>query len=119
MREIARRLRQESTKSEEILWEGLKNRQLAGRKFRRQQPVGAFVLDFYCASERLAVEVDGSIHDQQQEADQLRQEILESLGIRFVRVRAEEVEQNLPSVLDQIKTAFTPSPLVGEGAKAI
>ncbi len=116
MREVARRLRREATTSEKILWEALRNRQLKGRKFRRQQPVGAFVLDFYCAEERLAVEVDGEIHQNQQEDDQLRQQILESLGIRFVRVTSQDVEQNISDTLSRILAAFTPSPLVGEGA---
>jgi len=123
MVEIVRHLRSRSTPSEEILWQELRSRKLGRRKFRRQQPVGAFVLDFYCAEERLAVEVDGSIHLDQQEADRLRQELLEELGIRFVRVSADEVEKNIPSVLSAIQTAFhapqslssTPSPLVGEG----
>jgi adenine-specific DNA methylase/very-short-patch-repair endonuclease len=112
MIEIARKLRRESTPSEDILWQALRNRQLEGRKFRRQQPVGAFVLDFYCADERLAVEVDGPIHSQQKEADAQRQQILESLGIRFVRVTAEQVETDLPAVLAAIRAAFLSSPLI-------
>jgi len=116
MLEIARKLRREETSSEAILWQALRNRQLDNRKFRRQQPVGAFVLDFYCADERLAVEVDGPIHDHQQEADTKRQEILETLGIRFVRVTAEQVETNLPEVLATIRAAFLPSPQRGRGA---
>ncbi|MFQ3647789.1 MAG: DUF559 domain-containing protein, partial [Anaerolinea sp.] len=112
MIEIARKLRRESTPSEDILWQALRNRQLEGRKFRRQQPVGAFVLDFYCADERLAVEVDGPIHNQQKEADAQRQRILESLGIRFVRVTAEQVETDLPAVLAAIRAAFLSSPLI-------
>ncbi len=120
MTAIARRLRHEQTQSEIILWEALRGRKLDGRKFRRQQPVGAFVLDFYCAEERLAVEVDGAIHDTQVEADAERQAILESLGIRFIRVSAELVEQDLPLTLNRIKSAFTPpSPLVGEGGRGV
>jgi putative DNA methylase len=116
MKEIARKLRREQTASEEILWQVLRNRQLDDRKFRRQQPVGAFVLDFYCADERLAVEVDGPIHENQKEADAQRQEILESLGIRFVRLTAAQVEDDLAGALAQIRAAFLPSPLRGRGA---
>ena len=119
MIDVARRLRRESTPSEEKLWQALRNRQLNGRKFRRQQPVGAFVLDFYCAEEGLAIEVDGAVHETQQEADAERQTILESLGIRFVRVTARAVENDLDGVIEQIRAAFTasPSPLVGEGER--
>ena len=126
---VARSLRREATGSEDMLWQALRGKQLDGRKFRRQQPVGAFVLDFYCSSERLAVEVDGAIHENQREADAERQAILESLGIRFVRVTAAEVEQDMPTVLAHIRAAFasamdsppsvgkgsTPLPGVGEG----
>ncbi|MCL4876606.1 MAG: DUF559 domain-containing protein [Anaerolineae bacterium] len=110
MTEVARIFRKEPTRSEDRLWQALRNRQVDGRKFRRQQPIGAFVLDFYCAEERLAVEVDGSIHETQQEADRLRQALIEETGIRFVRVSAETVESNLDAALAAIRAAFLPSP---------
>ena len=110
MHDLAAQLRKDHTPSEDILWRALRNRQLDGRKFRRQNPIGAFVLDLYCSEEWLAVEVDGKIHESQREADQLRQEIIEALGIRFVRVTAEQVEQNLPDVLKTIRAAFKRSP---------
>jgi very-short-patch-repair endonuclease len=118
MTAIARTLRKNATPSEDMLWQALRNRQLDDRKFKRQVDIGAFILDFYCAKERLAVEVDGAIHDSQQDADRERQSLIESLGIRFVRVKAEEVEQNLPAVLNKIRAAFLPSPHegVGEGS---
>ncbi|MEW6579887.1 MAG: endonuclease domain-containing protein [Chloroflexota bacterium] len=119
MRDIARQLRQEATPSEDILWQALRNRQLDGRKFRRQQPVGPFVLDFYCSAERVAVEVDGPIHESQREADRVRQHMLESLGIRFVRVPAHLVEHDLPQTLRTIRASFLPSPLVGEGPRGL
>ncbi|MCY4072039.1 MAG: endonuclease domain-containing protein [Chloroflexi bacterium] len=78
----------------------------SGVRFRRQVPLGVFVVDFYCASERLVVEVDGLIHERQQEADQIRQELIEALGIRFVRLHNHEVEDNLPSALEKIRRAF-------------
>lgn len=109
MRDVARELRKNPTPSEEILWQALRKRQLDSRKFRRQMPIGPFVVDFYCSTERLAVEVDGSIHENQREADKTRQELLESLGIRFVRVTADQVNQNLPHVLNTIRHAFRPT----------
>jgi very-short-patch-repair endonuclease len=118
MTEIARRLRRDPTPSEAVLWQALRNRRLAERKFRRQEAVGAFVLDFYCPQERLAVEIDGRVHDkpEQQRADAERQALLESLGIRFVRLSASLVEDNLAAALNRIESAFLPSPLVGEGS---
>ncbi|UZQ52970.1 DUF559 domain-containing protein [Trichothermofontia sichuanensis B231] len=115
MQEVARQLRQESTPSEAILWEMLRNRKLEGRKFRRQHPIGVFVVDFFCKEEALIVEVDGPVHDTQQDLDRQRQELLESLGLRFVRLSSHLVETNLPKALAQISTAFLPSPS-GRGA---
>lgn len=113
---VARGFRRQPTPSEAILWESLRDRRLDGRKFRRQQPLGPFVVDFFCADERLIVEVDGPIHEAQRDADRLRQELIESLGLRFVRVAAADVERSLPAVLAKIRAAFTPSPALGEGA---
>lgn len=106
MIEIARQFRKEPTRSEAILWQALRKKQLAGRKFRRQQPIGRFIVDFFCASERLIVEVDGGIHESQKDLDEQRQQVLESLGLRFVRVSSEEVERNLPEVLSRIRGEF-------------
>jgi very-short-patch-repair endonuclease len=106
MHDLAVELRKEHTASEDILWQALRRKQLMGRNFRRQNPIGAFVVDFYCPEESLAVEVDGAIHETQREADALRQEIIESLGIRFIRFTAEEVEMNLPNVLNKIRSSF-------------
>src|SRR5690554_2135332 len=126
MVEVSRQLRREPTPSEDILWQTLRDRRLEGRKFRRQQPVGPFVLDFFCPEERLAVEVDGPVHETQQEADAERQRLIESLGIRFVRLTAEEVENDLPTALDVIRYHFgdlpahaspLPSPQRGRGGQ--
>ena len=103
MQLIARELRRSSTPSEAVLWEAIRHKRLDGRKFRRQVAVGAFVVDFYCASERLIVEVDGRIHEQQRDADTIRQELLESLGLRVLRLTNDEVEQDLPAALAKIR----------------
>ncbi|HEX9839738.1 MAG TPA: endonuclease domain-containing protein, partial [Anaerolineales bacterium] len=80
MTEIARDFRKEPTKSEAKLWQALRGKKLDGIKFRRQQPVGPFIVDFYNSVYRLVIEIDGSIHDSQFEADKNRQNILEELG---------------------------------------
>jgi very-short-patch-repair endonuclease/type I restriction-modification system DNA methylase subunit len=112
MIEVARQFRKEPTPSEAILWQALRRQQVDGRKFRRQQPIGRFVVDFFCTSERLIVEVDGGIHESQKALDEQRQQLLESLGLRFVRVRSEQVESDLAEVLDLIRAAWNhPHPL--------
>jgi adenine-specific DNA methylase/very-short-patch-repair endonuclease len=118
MVEVARQLRKQQTPSEGILWEALRGGKLEGRKFRRQQPIGAFVVDFFCAAERLVVEVDGGVHTdpKQQLLDHQRQSLLESLGLRFVRLAATTVENNLKDCLNQIQSAFhTPLSPSGRG----
>jgi len=105
MVEIARDLRRRSTPSEAILWEALRGRKLAGIRFRRQQPIGPFVVDYFAATEKLVVEIDGSIHDTTVEADAARQAIIEGAGYGFVRVSAEMVEKELARVLEEILKA--------------
>jgi very-short-patch-repair endonuclease len=63
MVEVARQFRKEATESERILWQALRGKKLDGLKFRRQQPIGLFVVDFYNSAYRLVIEVDGQIHD--------------------------------------------------------
>ncbi len=110
MREVARQFRKAPTHGEARLWHTLRRKSLDGRKFRRQQPIGPFVVDFFCASERLIVEVDGPIHATQREADRARQHLLETLGLRFVRLSAEQVEHDLPAALAAIRNAFEAVP---------
>ena len=107
MHVLASELRQRSTPSEAVLWQALRNRRLAGRKFRRQEPIGVYVVDFFCSEERLIIEIDGGIHEQQKEADSVRQELIETVGLRFLRFSANEVETNLPAVLHEIRAAFS------------
>ena len=124
MLEIARQFRKEPTKSEAVLWQALRGKKLDGIKFRRQQPIGYFVVDFYNSVYRLVVEVDGPIHANQVEADLARQEILEQIGLNVMRVSTEEVEKNLLSVLAKVRSKInnlklnpsrSPSPYIGEG----
>ena len=107
---LSRTFRKEPTNAEALLWQSLRNRRLGGRKFRRQRPVGAFVVDFYCHEERLVIEVDGPIHRARRAADRERQHLLEATGLRVVRVTNEDVEDDLEAVLRRIKACFRPSP---------
>ncbi len=106
IRNAARANRKAPTTSEHLLWGALRGRRLDQRKFRRQHPIGVYVLDFYCEQERLAVEVDGAVHRATQEADRQRQATLEALGIRFVRLPAALVESNIEAAVAVIRDAF-------------
>ena len=102
----ARELRTAQTPAEEKLWNALRGQRLGGMQFRRQHPVGPFILDFYCPKKKLCIEVDGGIHDSQRERDEARTEALGTLKIRVIRFRNEEVLDELPSVLERITAAL-------------
>src|SRR5690606_36179299 len=97
-------LRQNETDAEKKLWQYLRNRLLNGRKFRRQHAVADYILDFYCHECKLAVELDGVIHEEQmnRQYDMARTEFLNSMEITVIRFRNEEVMNNMESVLKKI-----------------
>ena len=105
LQQAAQWMRRDATGAESVLWEALRGRRLAGLRFRRQHPVGRFVLDFFCPACKLVVEVDGPVHDHQQERDAERDAHLAAGGYRVIRVRNEEVLNDLPSVLKRIEAA--------------
>jgi very-short-patch-repair endonuclease len=110
MIKIAQDLRKRETTAEQRLWTALRNRQLDGLKFRRQHPIGdtAYVVDFLCYECRLAIELDGGIHDFQQQDDSDRQAAIESLDYHVIRFTNVQVQNDLESVLQSIlKTART------------
>ena len=81
MVELARELRRRPTPAEELLWAGLRKRQAKGLKFRRQHPIGPYIVDFYCAALRLVVEIDGGYHRERGEEDAERSAYLRERGI--------------------------------------
>ena len=97
----ARELWQEMTPAEKALWQELRANRL-GVHFRRQQIIAGFIVDFYCHRSALVIEVDGDIHDLQQEDDARREDVLREMGLKVVRFRNDEVIQNLPMVLRKI-----------------
>src|SRR4030095_9375847 len=104
----ARALRKNKTDTEELLWQLLRNRQLNGFKFRRQHPLHkGFILDFYCVEVKLAVELDGAPHleQEQKEYDEGRTYELKEYGIRVIRFWNEEVKKNTEEVLMKIAKA--------------
>ncbi len=108
LKEARRELRTHGTSAEAVLWTHLKNKQLGGRRFRRQYSVGNYILDFYCPSERLAVELDGAHHETSygRQADQTRDEYLLELGIKVLRFENRLVFEEIDAVLAEIKGGF-------------
>jgi prepilin-type N-terminal cleavage/methylation domain-containing protein len=104
-----RMLRRSSTLSEDMLWTLLRNRRL-GVKFRRQQRLDRFVADFYCAESRLAVEVDGGVHEARRGADRERDVFFAQNGIRVFRVRADDVERDAEGVVHRIQSELARTP---------
>ncbi len=102
LKPLARQMRCEPTLAEEKLWQKLKSKQLLGFKFRRQHVIDRFIVDFYCGEAYLVVEVDGGIHDYTQQEDAIRQEFLESLGLRVVRLKNEDVLNSIDGALEKI-----------------
>lgn len=93
IRQRARELRRPPTPAEHNLWQYLSGRQASGYKFRRQHPIGHFIVDFYCAAAKLVIEIDGEIHMEQVEYDQARTDWLESQGYRVIRFTNREVDE--------------------------
>ena len=109
---LAKAIRREPTTAEAAAWALLRNRRCLGLKFRRQHVIRGFIVDFYCADLRLAVEVDGTVHcgRRQAEYDDARSRALAHAGIDVVRIRNEEVsEARLVALLEPYVTA-SPSP---------
>ena len=95
------------TPAEELLWQHLRGDQLDGWHFRRQHPVGRFIVDFFCAKAGLVIEVDGPIHQQQKAYDLERTQLLEiERGYRVIRFSNDEVLNDIESVLQRIRKAL-------------
>ncbi len=98
----ARDLRQASTPPEQLLWLALRNGQIGGLKFRRQHPIGPYVVDFYCHRIALVVEVDGMSHEGKRLQDLEKTKYLEQQGLRVLRVTNEDVMRDLDAVAREI-----------------
>lgn len=104
----ARQLRKNSTEAERVLWRHLRLRQLEGYKFRRQQPVGQYIVDFVCFETRLVIELDGGQHGEQVAYDAERSAWLQAQGFRVLRFWNHEVLQDIEAVKRVIWEAVTP-----------
>lgn len=100
----ARQMRRIPTRAEALLWARVRDSQL-GAKFRRQHPLGPFIIDFYCHSARLVIEVDGPVHTSSLDADSARDEFFIEHGIRVIHFTNNQVESDLDSVLERDKAS--------------
>ncbi|MCP4676965.1 MAG: endonuclease domain-containing protein [Deltaproteobacteria bacterium] len=119
--ELARGMRREPMRSEKLFWQAVRNRQLCGVKFRRQQVIEQFIVDFFVPSHRLVVEIDGGIHCDREEYDIPRQQFLNDCGLKVLRFSDADVENQLENVLNEVRKALNKShshsPFTGEGAR--
>lgn len=104
---FARLLRKSSTDAEQLLWYKLRNRQFLGIKFRRQQPLESFIVDFISFERKLIIEIDGGQHNENHRKDQTRSKILERQGYKVIRFWNNEVLQNLEGVLEALTLALS------------
>ena len=109
----ARDLRLRETYAEALLWSEVRDRKLAGLKFRRQHPIGPLVVDFCCPDRRLVVELDGGVHAEQAKQDAEREELLRAAGYQMLRFPNQAVRENLLDVLETILRAAERAPSLG------
>jgi len=102
---LSESLRKTETYPEHVLWNVLKNKQFLGLKFRRQHAINRFVVDFYCHKLKLVIEVDGSVHDNEDVKirDKERESELESYGLKIIRFSNKDITHNLSVVLKEIE----------------
>ncbi|OHD71249.1 MAG: DNA (cytosine-5-)-methyltransferase [Spirochaetes bacterium RBG_16_49_21] len=96
---FARQLRKNQTEAEKKLWKYLKSKQVKGLKFRRQEPIGSYIVDFACFENKLVIELDGSQHIEDKENDIERDDWLKSQGFAVIRFWNNEVMNNIDGVL--------------------
>jgi len=103
LKQRARELRRKMTLAEILLWKRLKGKQLCGYDFDHQRPVGRRIVDFYCKELKLAVDVDGSVHDFRRAQDERRRGEIEALGVKLLRFWNYDVKNDIHSVLKKIE----------------
>ena len=106
---IARTLRKNSTKEELILWKILRNRQFYNLKFKRQFPIGEYIVDFVCEEKKIVVEIDGGQHNTEDNIikDLSRTKFIESKGYKVIRFWNNDIRENLDGVFQELKRFFS------------
>jgi very-short-patch-repair endonuclease len=112
IKELTKKLRNNATPSEQILWQHIRNRKICNARFNRQYPLfydrknymhHFFIADFYCHEHKIVIELDGKIHEQQKEYDAFREEIIRTLNLRVFRIKNEDLS-DINNVIENIKT---------------
>jgi very-short-patch-repair endonuclease len=103
-------MRLNMTEAEQALWQRIKGHKVAGLNFRRQQVIDGFIVDFYCHRARLAIEVDGAVHGNQEEHDRQRDAVLGTRGITVLRFTNDQVFREIHAVLSKIADAARTDP---------
>jgi len=119
VKHLARTLRRQQTRAEQLLWSRLRNRQLEGCKFRRQQVIGPYIVDFLSVQPKLIIEVDGGQHADRVLQDAQRTEYLQRLGYQMVRYWNDQVLRDVEAVMESIRAALIeiPSPPPSPGGR--
>jgi len=112
--DLSRKMRKSQSEAEKVFWENVRKKRLRGLKFYRQYPIyyeidnneSFFIADFFCFEKKTIIEVDGKVHQYRKKSDNLRTQILNSLGIRIMRFYNEDVENELDRVLAEILKKF-------------
>jgi very-short-patch-repair endonuclease len=102
LRYLAKKNRHNKTDTESVVWRQILKNRRTGYQFLRQKPINRFIIDFYCSKLLLAIEIDGGIHDKRKAYDEGRDQILESMGIKTLRINNEEVKENIVMVNKKI-----------------
>jgi len=104
LKTLAKKLRKNMTEAESFLWQRIRRKQLKGRQFYRQKNIGDYIVDFYCPSAKLIVELDGGQHytEEGMNRDQIRDKYLENFGFSVLRFSDREVFKNIEGVLERI-----------------
>ena len=107
---LARNLRKNATIQERRLWNLLKNRQFRNLKFKRQQPIGDYIVDFICKETKVIIEIDGGQHNELEniEYDKTRTEFLNGLGYKVIRFWNNDIYENINSVLLRLNQEINP-----------
>ena len=113
VKSTTRSLRKNQTESERTFWEIVRNRKLFGKKFLRQHPVQLkfmgkkrfFVGDFYCAEKKIIIEIDGKIHENREDYDNLRDHLINEMGIRVIRIKNDDLA-DIPALIEKLKPDF-------------
>ena len=100
---LAKKLRKNPTEAESLLWNRLRSRQVEGTKFRRQQPIEGYIVDFVSFEKRIIIELDGGQHAEEHKKDRIRDGILEENRFKILRFWNNEIFENLDGILETIR----------------